>query len=273
MQEIAVYMTAGGITNKGLLIMKKLLVALCIFISSTSFAVSVEESIEELINLDLASSGLPLPDSGVTIIKASQKSSFVGDEADNPYNNPLRLEYVNKLQEMRSTGYANRYSEAATYLISMKDKKPTSEFDSTPLDTNLKSSLSKIRLAFPYHAIPPIGKKSLIGYAPMGSWKNGWTGFVLYFNDNNLGTCKFSVNNMKTSHGGIQLIDEDITYDINEKPTDLLVEGSLSSGFYYSVGWYDDTYIRDLSCAKQTFDPKIKDQLVNFAKNLDKMSL
>ena len=75
------------------------------------------------------------------------------------------------------------------------------------------------------------------------------------------------------SHGGIQLIDQDITYDVNKKPTGLLVEGNVSSGFFYYIGWYDDTYMRDISCATQDFDNTIKDQLIFVAKKLDASSI
>jgi hypothetical protein len=253
--------------------MRKIILVWCILIPLQCLAISVEESTKELIYADLRSKGLVLPDSGVTIIKSNKVNSFIANEEDNPLNDPMRQDYVKKLAEMKATGYAKRYSEEASYLLSMKNQKASTDFDSDPQDTHFKTNLSKIKFAFPYVAIPFIKPESLIGYAPKGAWKNGWTGFAVYFNDDKLGTCKVAVTNFKVSHGGVQLIDQDITYDVNEKPTSLLIEGSPSSGFFYHIGWYDDTYMRSISCATQSFDATIKNQLISFAKKLDASSI
>lgn len=251
--------------------MRFLFVILLLQAASLSIAMSEEEARERL-SAYAQEQGLPLPDSGLQIIKSEEFEGKNFKMANNPLMDSKKLEYIAKVDEMKRKGYANRYSENAAYLLSIKDEKPTVEYDSNPYDTHLKTDLSKITIAFPY-IDTVLGKQpGLIGFSPMGSWKKnkGWTGFVVYFNSTASGVCSYSINNMKVSHGGVRLVDKYITYDINKKATNTLVEGNKASGFFYNVAWYDMTYIQKLACATKNFDPTNLLKVMDFAKMIDK---
>lgn len=98
---------------------------------------------------------------------------------------------------------------------------------------------------------------------------DGWTGVKEFFNDPKIGLCSYSLSNMKLMHGGIQLAKEDVTYDVNKKPTTSEVEGSENSGFTYTVRWYDDTFAHELECANMLYDKTITENVLSLANRID----
>lgn len=257
-------MMAGGINYLKEFIMKKCLLSI-VLLSCILAIVSAQELYSSAEETDLTANGLILPDSGLQIVKASEIDSKNSVAMEKEF----RQEFLKKRKEMEKNGYAKTHSNDAIYLLSMRDKKPTTAYDSEPHDTHLKTELSKITLAFPYNAKFSIPQEYVIGFSPRGGFINGWTGFSVYFNHPEMGVCKYALTNMKISHGGIRLIEEEITYDVNNKATDSLVEGSDSSGFFYSVGWYDNTYMQELDCATPKFNPIIKSKIISYARKLD----
>lgn len=135
-------------------------------------------------------------------------------------------------------------------------------------DTNLKSSLSYIKLAFPYKQI----SKNPIGFAVGGSLdNNGWTKVSEIFEEN-FGKCKYDVDAYTVYRGAAQLIKEDTRYDISNKPTTVEAEGSYNTGFLYRVTWFDSQYIHTLQCVNKTFNKSITERTIKKAQEIDKLN-
>ncbi|MES2217345.1 MAG: hypothetical protein V4501_02930 [Pseudomonadota bacterium] len=135
-----------------------------------------------------------------------------------------------------------------------------------PYDTHLKSSISEITLAFPSKSLSTVASNNSIGFAPIGSWKNGWTGIKEFFEDRQLGICEYSKSNRKLSHGAVQIAAEIARFDINNLPNFLVVKGNLNSGYLYTIKWFDDTFNDDLVCANTNYNKRITNNLIKYAK-------
>ena len=174
------------------------------------------------------------------------------------------------LEQQKTKGYADKESNEPKEMISSgKNYAEEINDNDDPTDTHLKSTLSKIKLAFKFKQIPFL---TPIGFAVGGLYikDSGWTAISTFFNDKNLGACKFKLNNMSLSHGAVQIPEETVRYDINKKVTNIFVEGSFHSGFIYNVYWNDSTFNYFLECANMKFDNKIKTRMVKLAKKIDK---
>lgn len=113
---------------------------------------------------------------------------------------------------------------------------------------------------------------TLIGATPQGSFHeeaNGWSGVAQFFDAKNIGSCSYSVMNVKVSGTSAQLAMEDVVYDINNKPTIILAEGNKNSGFLYKVEWYDDENFHELECANQNYSKQINQAVIELAKQID----
>jgi len=164
-------------------------------------------------------------ETGVTIVPLSKM-------------NPSK-EMLSFLEQQKTKGFSDKESNEPQQMIK------TGKFylneindNSDPTDTHMKSDLSKIKLAFKFKPIPFIKP---IGYAVGGMYikDSGWTAISTFFNDKELGTCKFKLNNMKLSNGAVRIAKETVRNDINNKITNVFVEGSVNSGFIYNVDWND----------------------------------
>lgn len=207
---------------------------------------------------------LPLKDSGIEIIPLAQ--------IDLP--DSMKEEDTFKSEQQKKIGYAKVESQYPRKLLSIKHS-ATEEIknfkgNSDYQDTHMKKTISEIKLAFNYGGLKFIEPKNIIGFAPIMSYENGWTGVKEFFNDQKIGTCSYSLSNMKLMHGGIQLAKEDVTYDINNKPTTIEIEGSENSGFTYAIRWYDKTFAHELECANMLFDKSITENVLSLARNIDK---
>jgi hypothetical protein len=68
----------------------------------------------------------------------------------------------------------------------------------------------------------------------------------------------------------IQLNEDGLRYDVNDKPTRVTIEGSQNYGFIYSVRWYDKNFMRALECANLKYDNIITDKIIALANKIDK---
>lgn len=181
-------------------------------------------------------------------------------------------EALNYLQQQKTQGYAIKESSDPHEMLKMgKSYQNEINDNSDPKDTHMKSDLSKIKLAFKFK---PISFIKPIGYAVGGMYikDSGWTAISTYFNENDLGTCKFKLNNMKLSQGAVRIPQETVRYDINKKVTNVFVEGSVKSGFIYNIDWHDQTFNYFLECANMNFDKNITNRMIELAKKIDKNS-
>jgi hypothetical protein len=132
-------------------------------------------------------------------------------------------------------------------IMSLKEKPRDSSY------TGFSKSINQLKLGFKF---PSLSKNRMfsafpsnihvLAVAPQGGFhedKGGWSGAAEFFTYNDIGTCSYGIKNVKVSNTAAQLAQEDVTYTINEKATILLpVEGNESSGFLYSLKWYDNEF-------------------------------
>ncbi|HJY22037.1 MAG TPA: hypothetical protein VJ279_04080, partial [Hanamia sp.] len=100
-------------------------------------------------------------------------------------------------------------------------------------------------------------------------WQNGWTGIAQLFKENSIGVCSYKIENILVSKGAIQIDENTVRHDVNNKITTIDIAGSMNSGFIYTISWYDKTYFHDLECANLAFKPELKDKLIALAKKID----
>jgi hypothetical protein len=180
----------------------------------------------------------------------------------------------NNLVEMKTKGYYNSISTDAQNLMANKNVNLValqSKGKSDINDTNMKSSIAEVGLAFPYPGIPNIDKNNVIGYAAGGMLveNKGWTGIKEFFNDPELGTCNFFLSNMALSHGNVRIGEDSVQYVVNKKAGTTEVYGSNSTGFTYNLSWYDDTYSHELECATPKFSKATIKKMITLAKEID----
>lgn len=136
-----------------------------------------------------------------------------------------------------------------------------------PLDTHLKSSLSKLRLSFRFVGIPGIEKKNVLGYAAAGGYthKNGWDGIVQFVSLPSLGICSF------TTYAITKVImpEESLKYLVNKKPSIRDIAGNWNTGFLYTLQWYNPDRFMALECANKMLKPENMNQMINIAKHID----
>lgn len=203
---------------------------------------------------------LPQPGSGIQIIPY-EKSSMA------------KLKPFAKTIDQDGNNYIKQKSDDAIFLLKLlEDKyypgtKKTYE-SSDPMDSHIKASLSLVKLSFPFHEISFLSNTSVIGYAVGGQWRNGWTGIAEIFKHSN-GICRYDKDDAAINKAAVRLIKEYITYDVNNKPTVLSVEGLESTGISYKIDWYDNNYYHSLTCANKLFSKDNMQIFIGLAKQID----
>ncbi len=84
-----------------------------------------------------------------------------------------------------------------------------------------------------------------------------------------LGNCSYCENNLNFSHGAAIIPEEDATKDVNGKITVANITGEKNSGFLYSVDWYDNSFFREIKCAKTDYSSDILAAVVELARQID----
>jgi hypothetical protein len=256
----------------------KIICSLLISLSATAFGLSDTEqkAEDEKQNMKvLESLGLPLPDSGIKLVPRSMLG--------------LPQEAIEKgekrLSEFRENGFVKTYTNRPKELFSVTPdlvKKQLNENLNKDMDsyTGLKTSVNQFKLAFVFPSIATNktlknsnAQSKLIAATVMGGFHKelgGWSGASEYFTYEGIGACSYSVMNVKASHTAVQLAQEDVTYTINNKATLLKpVEGSDSSGYMYSLEWFDDTNFHELECANMHFTNDLNNLVIELAKKID----
>lgn len=209
-----------------------------------------------------SSAGLPAPGSGITIVP--EKMMNLSPEM-------RRAESKGRAQQ-KAKGYIEEESSYPKYLIKMgKLGAEDINKNNDPYDTHMKYSPSQIKLAFEYKPTTAIKTSNVIGFAAGGLYIKdlGWTGIAEFFNAKDIGTCKYNLDNMKVANGAVQISAESVRYDINKKPTDIFVKGSINAGYIYSISWFDPVYQHTLECANMNYDDRTMTRMISLARNID----
>jgi hypothetical protein len=223
----------------------------------------------------LAKMGLPLPGSEIKIVPRIMLGLTPEEIAQGD----------KEMAEFRENGYVNKYINRPRELLSMtptmvKNEIRTSLNKDSDSYTGLNSDVHHMKLAFVFPTIkrnksiqPGSENIQVMAYAPQGGFHKeigGWSGASEFFIHKDIGTCSYSVMNVKASNTAAQLAQEDVTYTINNKASILMpVEGSDSSGYLYCVKWYDDRNFHELECANMKYSADTNDAVIELAKKLD----
>ncbi len=256
--------------------MKKRLICVALMvISAATFALTAEEKVaQEIENMKILDKmGLPLPGSGIKVVPRSMMNL-----------SPEEIQQGDKeMVEFKEKGYVNKYINRPHELLSMNEALVKKELmksagKTSDLSTGLSRDLNQIKLAFKFPAknqmlAAPSQDIHMLAAAPKGGFhedKGGWSGVSQFFIYKPIGTCSYSVMNVKASNTAAQLAQEDVTYTINNKATILMpVEGSESSGFLYYVKWYDENNFHELECANMHYSSQTNEAVISLAQNLD----
>ena len=260
---------------------KKIILSTLIALSATAFALTLEERAEaEKENMKmLAQMGLPLPGSGIKVVPRAMMGLTPEEIAQGD----------KEMAEFKEKGYVNKYINRPRELLAITPTKVKRELKTIVSKeskesedyTGLSANVNQIKLAFKF---PSLNKnKSLMAMAssdinimaaaPKGGFHEdlgGWSGASQFFIHKDIGTCSYSVMNVKASNTAAQLAQEDVTYSINNKATILMpVEGSDNSGYLYFVKWYDNHNFHELECANMKYSANINDAVIELAKKID----
>lgn len=169
--------------------------------------------------------------------------------------------------DMKSKGYVEKDNPYVRQLMHMRFNRPTFKESDAPGSSELKQTPQEIKTTFSFKSILP----HPIAYAGIGiASDKGWSGIKEFFDGKEAGMCTLSMFSMADVKQHIQLNEDGLTYDINDKPTRVMVEGHQNSGFMYSVRWYDKSFVREIECANNKLDDAIKTKMIEYATLVDK---
>lgn len=222
------------------------------------------EDLNAQINNYLKSQNLPLSNSGIQIVPA--QTLFASPAVKN--------KDFAMLYEQKKNGYVEEENPRAKELLEFKHiasyqyKKFANALD--PESTQLRHSTEELKMEYAFRGVPKDLMSHFTGVAPFGAFhEGGWDGAVQFFENNETGSCAYTEHNLQLSHGGARLAKEAVTYEVNNKPTLLLVKGSKNAGFVYEVNWFDNLFAHTLECANRTYDLTITKNVVQLANKID----
>lgn len=234
--------------------MKKILVTAFLMLPSLVNATSIEETASPFPN---AKQGINIMPMAEINIPSAMKSQIL------------------KTKKALSTKGFDETTETDQSVISLfklqrNAKEEIKQFDNdkNPYDTHLKSSASKISLAFNFNGIPNIEKENIIGYAAAGGYAKGkgWDGIVEFISDPKLGICSFTTYKIEKV-----ILDKETTeYLVNNKPSNKSVAGNWNEGFLYTINWYTPERLMSLECTNKMFAPSLIKKMIGLANNIDK---
>lgn len=180
---------------------------------------------------------------------------------------------IKHLKASRQNGYnktsATDESFNSLYNIRKVAENEIKEYDisQNPLDTHLRSDISKLKLSFDFSGIPGISKENVIGFSPAGGYshQNGWDGVVEFAQIPNIGICSFTTFSIQS----VVLYKEALEYLVNKKPTDKNISGNWNTGFIYKINWYTDTRRNSLECANKSLDHELMNKILLLANQID----
>jgi hypothetical protein len=140
-----------------------------------------------------------------------------------------------------------------------------------PANEGLRHNVNEIQMAYVFKGVPGYLVDNILGIAPSVTFVQGqgWAGAMQFFEKSGLGNCGYRENNLKFSHGAAIISEEDATKDVNGKITVANITGEPNAGFMYSVDWYDDSFFRELKCAKSDYTADTLASVIELARQID----
>lgn len=181
---------------------------------------------------------------------------------------------IKKNDEMKKNGYISmplQFQDAKELIDTRhnEEKILNYRYKSNPYDSHMKKNLKDIKLNFDFKITNIIPSSQIIGYAPAGTYLNGWTGIKAFFEVPDIGVCSYEV--VTIDH--IKLNKDVVSFSIHQHPTMSQVEGNTQNGFLYHVGWYTETdkkvISHEMACANLLFDSKHIKKMLALANEMD----
>lgn len=268
---------------------KKLLIAGVSAIVSFSVIASsqhllTKEEIDKRSREMLAKSGIELCEHNeINIVSANKyiNNNGIKQNANDAHVAEKMKEYLAMNNEQQKNGYVKDNEPRAKELMDLKHVTPYHKKKYkgilSPESTHIRASVDELKLAYTFIGVPTEEMDINMGIAPYGAYKstrngddgNGWDGAVQFFNKKGIGSCAFTEHNRKLAHSGVELIKELVTYDVNNRPTVILVKGNKKTGFIYKLKWYDTTFSRELECANPDFSQQLRDEVIALANRIE----
>jgi len=218
---------------------------------------------EEWTKQHFAKQGSPAPDGGVTVMPEKQMSEYKS----------FKAQRAKERADVKKYGYINQFLPQTQSLLNFKEvsKNQFIAKSSNPAHEGLRHSVNELEMAYDFKGIPNHLVTKMLGIAPSVTFipGQGWAGAMQYFEKENLGNCSYRENNLKFSHGAAIIPEEDATKDVNGKVTVANVTGEKNNGFLYSVDWYDNSFFRELKCAKNDYTSDALASVVELARQID----
>jgi hypothetical protein len=245
--------------------MKKIFtVLLCVPMIANAAMSQLSDEMIQKENEILLSKGLPLPDSGITV---KPRKDILQHQS---IKEKSRLS--KESTDMKRLGYVRYSSPEIDYILNFKNTEHHFVDARAGIhDTNFRKKSSDIQFAYEFHGVPENSVDEILGVAPAVTFvpELGWAGAGQVFIKKELGTCNYVENNLKFSHGAAVISKEDSTNAVNKKITTSFIKGNPSQGFLYGVQWYDNNFIREMTCAKRKLDEKTIESMVELARIID----
>lgn len=186
---------------------------------------------------------------------------------------PMKKEMIRSMKFSAVRGYNETTStDGKVHFLFQIPKiaaKETRQNDSNPnpLDTHLRSSISKLKLSFNFSGIPGLKKENILGFAPAGGYthEKGWDGVVEFFSKQSLGVCSFTTYAIEK----VIIPQETIEYLVNKKASDKILLGNLKAGFIYRVNWYTSDRRNSLECASKILNHEKMKEIIKIANQID----
>lgn len=169
--------------------------------------------------------------------------------------------------DLKNKGYVEKDNTYTRQLMKMRMNPPAIARSTQPGSDELKDAVSEIKTTFKFKPVLP----NPVAYAGIGIVTDDgvWSGIKEFFDGKDAGMCTLSVFNISNVKDHIQLNEEGLTYEVNDKPTRITVEGNINSGFMYSIRWYDKNFAREIECANNDTKDSIKVKMIEYAKKVD----
>ncbi len=268
---------------------KRILCIALLTLTSHAFAATAEEmALDEARNMKMLEElGLPLPGSGIKVVPRKELN----------LTPKMIKEVLQEEKEIGQKGYVTKNSIEARDLLdlqkniqkSFKVNKVGQTFQIERDSTDFRPTLHAIPLGFKYtgleknnslksqykttgQAIMASDSILIMGAVPTGGFhekEGGWSGVCEFFYYTPIGNCSYTIRNVKVSRTAALLDEEAVTYEIHQKPTLHIVEGSKSSGFLYSIKWYDINNFHELECATKNYSEYTMDKAIELARTID----
>ncbi|MCW8469910.1 hypothetical protein OQJ19_04465 [Fluoribacter gormanii] len=243
-----------------------------------------KEEINQRNKAILAKSGISIPEyNEINIVSASTyiDSKDIKQSANDAHMAKKIKEYLAMNEEQQKNGYVKDSDPRAKELMDLKRvtsyqiKKYKGVL--SPESTHIRPYSNELKLAYTFVGAPKEEMTINIGVAPYGAYKSvkngddgdGWDGAVQFFEKDSIGSCAFTEHNRKLAHSGVELIKELVTYDVQNKPSIVLVKGSKETGFVYKIKWYDSTFTRELECANPEFSQQLRADVIALANRIE----